>query len=77
MASRKYLITGATGKQGGAVVDAILEHISSTAATDIKIFALSRKPDSPAAKILSSKPNVTVIQGAPNNLSAVLERQVP
>lgn len=77
MASRKYLVTGATGKQGGAVVDALLQHISSTSATDIKIFALSRKPDSPAAKILSSKPGVSVIQGAPNNLSAVLEQTGP
>jgi uncharacterized protein YbjT (DUF2867 family) len=77
MAPRKYLITGATGKQGGAVVDALLQYISSISATDIKIIALSRKPDSPAAQILSGKPNVTVIQGAPNDLSAVLEQTGP
>lgn len=77
MPLRKYLITGATGKQGGAVVEALIRHISSTSSTDIKIIAVSRKPDSPAAQRLSSKPEVSVIQGEPKSLSTVLERTGP
>lgn len=77
MAPRRYLVTGATGKQGGAVVEALLDHISTTSATDITIIALSRNPDSPAAQALSSKPNITIIKGAPNNLSAALKQTGP
>jgi uncharacterized protein YbjT (DUF2867 family) len=58
MALRKILIIGATGKQGGAVVDAL---IASSA--PFEMLALTRNTSSPSAQKLASKPNVTLIQG--------------
>ncbi|KAE8449272.1 hypothetical protein EG329_008439 [Mollisiaceae sp. DMI_Dod_QoI] len=46
------LVTGATGKQGGAVINALL---ASNNSKDIKIYALTRNIDSPAAKALVLK----------------------
>jgi len=54
----KLLITGATGKQGGAVIDAL---IASEA--PFEILALTRNTSSPSAQKLASKPNVTLVQG--------------
>jgi len=58
MALRKLLIIGATGKQGGAVIDAL---IASSA--PFEILALTRNTSSPSAQKLASKPNVTLVQG--------------
>jgi uncharacterized protein YbjT (DUF2867 family) len=44
----KILVTGATGKQGGAVISALL-------AKGFQPKALTRKPDSPAAKALAAR----------------------
>lgn len=46
------LVTGATGKQGGAVINALL---ASPDAKDIKIVALTRNTKSPSAKALVVK----------------------
>ena len=68
---------------GRLVIDAFLRHISSTSITEIiiiiknKTIALSRKPDNPATQILSAKPDVTITQGVPNNLPAVIEQTGP
>jgi len=43
------LVTGATGKQGGATVDALL------AKRGFEVFALTRKSSSPAAVALERK----------------------
>lgn len=48
-AIRKFLITGATGKQGGSVIDAPLQQ------NLVSIRGLTRSPDSPAAKTLLPK----------------------
>lgn len=53
------LITGATGKQGGAVLAALLR-----AKTDSQILALTRSASSPAAKRLAENANVTVVEGS-------------
>lgn len=58
MALRKLLIVGATGKQGGAVIDALVAD-----SAPFEILALTRNTSSPAAQNLASKPNVTVVQG--------------
>jgi len=47
MANRTILITGATGKQGGAT----LRHLAGQ--PGFKIHAMTRKPESPAAKVLA------------------------
>ncbi len=62
--ARKILVTGATGKQGGAVVTALLEaRKQSTGAADFEILALTRSPSSPKAQSLSEQPGVTVVKG--------------
>ncbi|CZR56283.1 related to nucleoside-diphosphate-sugar epimerases [Phialocephala subalpina] len=63
MALKPLLVTGATGKQGGALIRALL----STPTPHFHIYALTRSPTSPSAKFLASKPNITIIEGEPSN----------
>ena len=57
--SRALLITGATGKQGGAVVKALL-----AANADFQILAVTRDAASPSAQRLASKSSrIKLIQG--------------
>ena len=51
----KILVTGATGNQGGAVVNELQKH-------GVEIHALTRNPNSKPAKKLAKR-NVTLIQG--------------
>ncbi|CAL1699637.1 unnamed protein product [Somion occarium] len=53
---RKILVTGATGKQGRAL-------ISSLRDSDFRILALTRNPSSPSALPLKSHPHVELVQG--------------
>jgi nucleoside-diphosphate-sugar epimerase len=70
MAPRTILITGATGNQGGAVVDALL----STTDSDFAIVALTRNPQSPGATKLTSKsPRIKVVQGDLNHPKEIFE----
>jgi uncharacterized protein YbjT (DUF2867 family) len=55
--SQAVLITGATGKQGGALISALFSLRDSPFRTQ---FALTRDPDSPAAKALVAKYASTV-----------------
>ncbi len=66
MADRIVLITGATGKQGGAT----LRHLAKQGG--FKLRAMTRKPDSPAAKALASL-GAEVVTGDLDD-SASLER---
>jgi uncharacterized protein YbjT (DUF2867 family) len=65
-----FLVIGATGKQGGAVIEALL---ASPASTDITIFALTRNPESGSAKALISKApeKIKLIRGDLNDSSAI------
>jgi uncharacterized protein YbjT (DUF2867 family) len=68
----RILVTGATGKQGGALINALL---SSPSATSLKIFAVTRNPSSPTSLALAAR-NVTLIQGdtaisSPSNFTQV------
>src|SRR5947207_13993590 len=63
MPIKNILVTGATGKQGGALIRALL----SSPKPAIHIYALTRNPSSPSAKTLSSNPNITVVEGEPSN----------
>ena len=57
--SRTILVTGATGKQGGAVVDALL-----ALQTTFEILALTRNPSSESGKALAAKyPTIKVVGG--------------
>ncbi|KAK9371516.1 uncharacterized protein V1513DRAFT_455489 [Lipomyces chichibuensis] len=62
MATKTVLITGATGKQGGATLSALLALPDSPFG---KLLALTRNPNSEAAKALAAKSSsvVSVIRG--------------
>jgi len=72
MASRKLLITGATGKQGGAVIEALLSH-----PTPFHILALTRNPKSSKALSLAANPNITVVEGDPASPAAIFDAFKP
>ncbi|KAI0378931.1 NAD(P)-binding protein [Hypomontagnella monticulosa] len=67
--SRAVLITGATGKQGGAVINALLK-----ANANFEILALTRDAQSASAKRLQQKsPKIKMVTGnmdAPDNIFA-------
>ncbi|KAB8277342.1 hypothetical protein BDV30DRAFT_205020 [Aspergillus minisclerotigenes] len=63
------LITGATGKQGGAVVDGLLAQDA-----DVEILAVTRNTQSPAAQKLAQKSDkVKLVQGDLNNPAGIFE----
>ncbi|KAK7710485.1 hypothetical protein SLS64_000175 [Diaporthe eres] len=65
--SRAVLITGATGKQGGAVVKSLVQ-----AKADFTILAITRNPGSPAAqKLKASAPNISLVQGDLSDAQAI------
>jgi uncharacterized protein YbjT (DUF2867 family) len=65
--AKTILVTGATGRQGGAVIKALRN-------TDFEILALTRNASSPSAqKLASSSPNVKLIEGDLVNTEAVFK----
>lgn len=60
------LVSGATGQQGGATVEALLSYENP----DLKIRALTRNTNSPAASKLKSR-GLELIQGDLANLSSL------
>ena len=67
--SKVLLITGATGKQGGAVVDSLLE---SPEAQKFTILAVTRNPDSPSAQKLKDR-GVKIVTGNLNDVPAIFQ----
>lgn len=67
--SRPILVTGATGKQGGAVIDALL---ASSSAKDFIILAVTRNADSASAKKLVER-GVRIVKGDLNNVEAIFK----
>lgn len=64
---RAILVTGATGRQGGAVIKALR-------GTDFEILALTRSASSPSAqKLASSSPNIKLIEGDLDDTEAVFK----
>jgi uncharacterized protein YbjT (DUF2867 family) len=69
--SRSILVAGATGKQGGAVVQALL---ASPRRNDFTIYALTGSSDSPSAKKLAAKSeNIKVVQGDMDHVEAIFK----
>ena len=61
--SKAVLITGATGKQGGSVIDALL-----VAKADFEILAVTRDTESlSATKLASKSPKIKLVQGNLDN----------
>ncbi|KAI1799319.1 nucleoside-diphosphate-sugar epimerase family protein [Daldinia bambusicola] len=70
MASRAVLITGATGKQGGAVVSALLK-----ANADFEILALTRDAQSASAQRLAQKsPKIKLVTGDMNAAENIFKK---
>lgn len=58
--SRALLITGATGRQGGAVINAL----AAKQPSDFLLLAVTRNAQSPSAKRLAAKsPNIKLVEG--------------
>lgn len=69
MASMKtILVAGATGKQGGALISALLP------TKQFKIIALTRNTTTLRAQSLRSRPNVTLLEGDLNNCPAIFSK---
>lgn len=58
---RKILVTGATGKQGRALIASLQS--ASGSPPEFQILALTRSITSPAANALKAYPNVQLVQG--------------
>ena len=67
--SKAILVTGATGKQGGALISALLD---APDAGSYRLIALTRKPTSAAAKMLADQ-GVDLIQGDLNDVPGVFQ----
>jgi uncharacterized protein YbjT (DUF2867 family) len=72
MAVRKILVSGSTGKQGGAVIKALLV---SPPPFDYEILALTRNTSSSAAQKLASNPKVTLLEGDLNDCPAIFAQE--
>ncbi|KAI9748519.1 MAG: hypothetical protein M4579_007203 [Chaenotheca gracillima] len=69
----RLLITGATGKQGGAVIDALLATPPTN--SPIEIYAVTRTKTSPsAARLVSKSPLITIIEGDLDNPSLIFSQ---
>lgn len=61
---RNVLVIGSTGKQGVALIRALLDPPpSAQEPPQYHIYALTRKPSSPIAQRLAERENVTVVEG--------------
>ncbi|GKU05739.1 family protein 1 [Fusarium langsethiae] len=68
--SRAILITGATGKQGGAVINALLAKSSS----DFLLLAVTRNKESASAKNLAAKSsNIRFVEGHLDSIPALFQ----
>lgn len=67
---RSILVTGATGKQGGALISALMARPCSP----FHIYALTRNKDSKSSQLLASKPNISVVQGDLNDSQAIFKQ---
>lgn len=73
-AQKTILVTGATGRLGGALITNLL---ASPAASTFKIIAVTRDPATGGAQRLAALPGVSVIQGDLSDVPALFERAGP
>lgn len=77
MANRNILVVGATGKQGGAVINALLNFPSNTTTIPFHILAVTRNTHSEKARSFASNQNITVVQGGLTIPSSIFEAHQP
>ncbi|KAF7189944.1 NmrA-like family domain-containing oxidoreductase phqG [Pseudocercospora fuligena] len=68
---RPLVVTGATGKQGGALISALL----SKPTQPFEIYAVTRNKTSKSAQALASKPNVHLIEGSFTDPAAIFSQE--
>ena len=73
-ALRRILVAGATGKQGGALINAL---VASQASPPFHLVALTRKANAARAQALAQKPNVSVLEGDLDDCNAIFKGQEP
>ncbi|EWG53538.1 hypothetical protein FVEG_11949 [Fusarium verticillioides 7600] len=71
---KTFLIFGATGKQGGAVIDNIL---SNSPDSPFHIIAVTRDATTRKAQALAANPNVSVIESDLDNVGAIFAKAGP
>jgi uncharacterized protein YbjT (DUF2867 family) len=65
--AKVILVTGATGKQGGSVIDALLAEQA-----DVEILAVTRNPNSASAqKLLAKSSKIKAIEGDLNEPAGI------
>jgi uncharacterized protein YbjT (DUF2867 family) len=70
MSTKNLLITGATGKQGGAVIDALMA--DKQHASQFTVYGLTRNVESASAKKLVAKyPSIKLVAGDLNDCPAI------
>ena len=69
-ATRNLVVTGATGKQGGALISALLSQPSQP----FTIYAVTRNTTSNGAQKLAKQANVKVIQGDFDSATAIFKQ---
>lgn len=68
--TKAILVSGATGRQGSAVVKALLDQV-----VDIEIIALTRDPNKPSAQALSRlSPKIKLIAGNLNEPKEIFQK---
>ncbi|KAF9455498.1 NAD(P)-binding protein [Collybia nuda] len=73
MSTKQILVTGATGRQGSALISALRPQGDTTDDGSFHVLAMTRKATSPAAKKLSLEKHVTVVEGNLDNPDSVKE----
>lgn len=71
---KSILVFGATGKQGGALVN---ELVAAQPTPPFNIIAITRNTTSTKAKALALKPNVSLVQGDLDDCAAVFKQTGP
>lgn len=74
--SHTIVVTGATGKQGSAVLQALVDHQSSSP-KDLTIYAVTRNPDSSTARALKAKSKDVRLLNGDLALPAELVHAIP
>ena len=73
---RRILVTGATGNQGGAVIDALInaQEAGAVKVDSIEILALTRNTKSAKAQALAAKSNsIALLRGDLDNVTNIFE----
>lgn len=73
---KNILVTGASGKQGSAIIRALVRRRSGDAEIQYHIYALTREASSARAQYLLDEKDVTVVEGdldVPESIAEIFE----